>query len=64
MGDDNFSKPPTFHRLTLAEFARLSSSRQLMLLAIGKAQLSSGKALDEAEKRGGAASPDDSSESQ
>jgi hypothetical protein len=35
------SKPVQFHQVTAAEFARLSSSRQLMLLAIRRAQLSS-----------------------
>jgi hypothetical protein len=39
------SKPVPFRELTAAEFARLSSSRQLTLLAIRRAQLSSRKAL-------------------
>ena len=63
MGDDSNSRPAAFHRMTLAEFARLSSSRQLTLLAIRKAQLSSGRVLAEtaAAKRGAAAPPNDSS---
>ena len=42
---DNPSKPAEFHRMTATEFARLSSSRQLALLAIRRAQLSSRKAI-------------------
>jgi hypothetical protein len=63
VGDEGNSRPAAFHRMTLAEFARLSSSRQLMLLAIRKAQLSSGKALMEAAaaRRRADASPGDSS---
>ncbi len=38
-------KPVNFAQLTVAEFARLSSSMQLSLLAIRRAQLSSRKAV-------------------
>lgn len=40
LGNEDAKQVP-FHRVTAAEFARLSSSRQLTLLAICRAQLSS-----------------------
>jgi hypothetical protein len=40
-------KPINFAQLTVAEFARLSSSMQLSLLAIRRAQLSSRKVVAE-----------------
>src|SRR6266699_4797110 len=43
--DDNAAKPIEFRQFTGAEFARLSSSMQLMLLSIRQAQLSSRKAI-------------------
>ncbi len=42
---NNDSKPLAFRQFTTAEFARLSSSRQLMLLTIRRAQLTSRKAI-------------------
>ena len=39
----NDSKPTAFRRLTVAEFARMSTSRQLSIIMIRKAQLSSRK---------------------
>ena len=42
---NNDSKPPVFRQLTPAEFARLSSSMQLTILTIRRAQLSSRKAI-------------------
>ena len=42
---NNESKRLAFRQLTAAEFARLSSSRQLTLLTILRAQLSSRKAI-------------------
>jgi hypothetical protein len=42
---NNGSKPTEFRQLTGVEFARLSSSMQLTLLAIRRAQLSSRKAI-------------------
>jgi hypothetical protein len=42
---NNGPKPIEFRQFTGAEFARLSSSMQLMLLAIRQAQLSSRKAI-------------------
>jgi hypothetical protein len=42
---NNDSKPPVFRQLTAAEFARLSSSMQLTILTIRRAQLSSRKAI-------------------
>ncbi len=42
---NNESKPPAFRQFTAAEFARLSSSMQLTLLTIRRAQLSSRKAV-------------------
>jgi hypothetical protein len=53
----NNSKPTAFRQFTAAEFARLSSSMQVTLLTIRRAQLSSRKAmamaiaLTEAQKR-------------
>ena len=49
-------KPINFAQLTVAEFARLSSSMQLSLLAIRRAQQSSRKAVAElaATKKGAA----------
>ena len=41
---NNGSRPIEFRQFTSAEFARLSSSMQLMLLTIRQAQLSSRKA--------------------
>jgi hypothetical protein len=43
--DNNGSKPIEFRQFTAAEFARLSPSMQLMLLAIRQAQLTSRKAI-------------------
>lgn len=45
---NNDSKPLGHRQFTAAEFARLSSSMQLTLLAIRRAQLSSRKAVDAA----------------
>ena len=42
---DNNAKPIALCQITAAEFARLSSSMQLTLLTIRRAQLSSRKAL-------------------
>jgi hypothetical protein len=42
----NEFKATAIHQLTAAEFARLSSSLQLALLVIRRAQLSSREALD------------------
>ncbi len=42
---NNDSTPPAFRQFTAAEFARLSSSMQLTLLTIRRAQLSSRKAI-------------------
>lgn len=41
----NNPKPMAFRQFTASEFARLSSSMQLTLLAISRAQVSSGKAI-------------------
>jgi hypothetical protein len=41
----NNSKPIAFRQITAAEFARLSSSMQITLLTIRRAQLSSRKAI-------------------
>ena len=41
----NDFKPMAFRQITAAEFSRLSSSMQLTLLTIGRAQLSSRKAI-------------------
>jgi hypothetical protein len=48
---NNGSKPMEFRQFTGAEFARLSSSMQLMLLSIRQAQLSSRKAIAPAAER-------------
>jgi len=42
---NNDSKPLAFRQFTAAEFARLSSSMQLTILTIRRAQLSSRKAV-------------------
>jgi len=47
----NDSKPTGFRRLTVAEFARMSTSRQLSIIVIRKAQLSSRKVSASAPKR-------------
>jgi hypothetical protein len=47
----NEFRPTAIHRLTAAEFARLSSSLQLALLVIRRAQLSSREAVDALSKR-------------
>jgi hypothetical protein len=48
---DNDSSPARFRPITAAEFARLSTSRQLALLVIRRAQLSSRIAVENSDRR-------------
>ena len=47
----NNAKPIAFRQITAAEFARLSSSMQVTLLTIRRAQLSSRRAIAATEER-------------
>ena len=53
---NNESKPAGYRQITAADFARLSSSMQLTVLAIRRAQMSSRKAVaataDQKRRRG------------